>query len=44
MLSERKEVDYFGFEPELMAPAELLAALRAPSNHWEMELLVLSIW
>ena len=44
MLLERKEVDYAGFLPELIWPAELLAALRALSNHWEMELPVLSIW
>ena len=46
MLSERKEVDYLapGFEPELMAPAEVLAALRAEVNQLVMDLPVSSIW
>ena len=46
MLSERKEV-YLpapGFEPGLMLSAELPAALRALSNHWVMDVPVLSIW
>ena len=44
MLLERKEVDYAGFEPELMLPAEVLAALRAEVNQLVIDLPVSSIW